>query len=343
MKVDKQEFLNALQRVTPGLAAREIVEQSSCFVFLNGHVVTYNEEVACRFPFDAGFEGAVTGKKLQEILGKLKENYVTVTVGEGELLLKPTTDKGKGTGRSCGITMESDVTLPVDTVEKVSKWRKLPDGFLEAIEISRQCTVKEHDSFFLTCINIAPEYIEACDNFQVVRYDIKTGLKRSTIVKADSVKAIVELEMTKFSITKGWMHFKNVDGLELSCRRYDEEYPSLDKFHDDDKGNKVTLPVTLKDAIDKASIFSEDNPDGDNVSVTINKNRIEIAGRGSSGWYREKKKSNYTGQEISFEMPPKLLAEITQREGFRECKMNERWLSVDVGNWHYRTSLKDTE
>jgi hypothetical protein len=49
-----------LKAVEPGLSQRDVVEQSSCFVFKNGYVYTYNTEVFCRHPYRVNFEGAVS-------------------------------------------------------------------------------------------------------------------------------------------------------------------------------------------------------------------------------------------------------------------------------------------
>ena len=50
MKINKQQFIEALELVKPGLAAKEIIEQSTSFVFRAGQVITYNDEVAVHAP-----------------------------------------------------------------------------------------------------------------------------------------------------------------------------------------------------------------------------------------------------------------------------------------------------
>ena len=47
MKIDREEFLKQLESVLPGYSTKEVIEQSSCFVFKKGRVYTYNDEIAC--------------------------------------------------------------------------------------------------------------------------------------------------------------------------------------------------------------------------------------------------------------------------------------------------------
>ena len=46
MKINKKELQEALERVKPGLASRELIEQSTSFAFMRDRVVTYNDEIS---------------------------------------------------------------------------------------------------------------------------------------------------------------------------------------------------------------------------------------------------------------------------------------------------------
>ena len=50
MKTNKTKLQTALEIVKPGLANKEIIEQSTSFAFLKGKVVTYNDEVSISHP-----------------------------------------------------------------------------------------------------------------------------------------------------------------------------------------------------------------------------------------------------------------------------------------------------
>jgi hypothetical protein len=151
--------------------------------------------------------------------------------------------------------MDQEVSLPVEGIEDPKEWIKLPEGFLDAVGIAQQCASTNESEFVLTCVHLHPKWIEACDQFQIVRYPIKTGLKESTLIRRSSLKSVVGMDVVELSQTENWLHFRNPSGLLISCRRYSQTYPILDAFLDV-KGAETTLPKGLESAIDKAQIFS---------------------------------------------------------------------------------------
>jgi hypothetical protein len=52
MKIQKTNLIQALEKVRPGLSAKEAILQSTSFAFLNGCVVTYNDEISLSHPVE---------------------------------------------------------------------------------------------------------------------------------------------------------------------------------------------------------------------------------------------------------------------------------------------------
>ena len=46
MKLNKADLQRALEIVKPGLANKEMIEHSTSFAFINGKVITYNDEIS---------------------------------------------------------------------------------------------------------------------------------------------------------------------------------------------------------------------------------------------------------------------------------------------------------
>ncbi len=105
------------------------------------------------------------------ILRKLKETELEITTSKEELLIK-------GKRKKAGLRMETDILLPIDSVEKPKKWIHLPDDFAEAISIVQQCSGKDETRFSLTCVHITPKWIEACDGYQAARYKMKMEIEK---------------------------------------------------------------------------------------------------------------------------------------------------------------------
>jgi len=224
--------------------------------------------------------------------------------------------------------------LEMDAVEPPEKWKELPDEFNEAVKVVQSCASSDASQFLLTCVHIHPDYLEACDNFQLVRYPIDTGLKKSILIKRDSLKWLTGLDPTEMSATKSWMHFRNPAGLVLSCRRYVEDYQNMDDFLVVE-GTKTVLPKGIEETVDLASIFSADNADFNQLLVRIKHDRIRIEGHGKSGSFCEDKKVIYDGPSLDFQIAPDLFLAISKRAA--ECVVSAERIKVDTGKFEYVT------
>lgn len=336
MRYNRADLLAKLAAVQPGLAKREIEEQSSCFVFKDNRVLTYNGEVACALECKADFECAVAAEPLMALLTKLPDEELEIGPGKpGELAVA-------GKGKKAGIQMEATVMLPYDKVELAGNWVPLEKTWLEGVDVVQQCAGSNIDKigFALTCVHIHPEYLEACDNYQVARYRVGTPIARRTLVRQSSLRHLPQLGVHEMSESKAWLHFRNASGLTFSCRRYLDEYHPVDAALAKDGGIKATLPGGLAEAVGVAQIFSADNPN-DRVLIELRPNKLRISGRGPRGNYSEVKAVVYDGEAISFLISPKLINGVTQRH--TECLLLPGRLVVDTGKYIYMTCLGATE
>lgn len=328
MRVNREDLLGQLESVQPGLSPKELVEQSSCFAFKNGKVFTFNDEVACQRQTSLKkFTGAVAAAPLLALLQKLPNDELELEPSNGKLLVN-------AKRRQAGVRMEQDVLLPIDAVEAPNEWSKLHDDFAEAVDMAQQCAGHDETEFKITCVHIHPKWVEASDNFQITRYRLKTGFTEGILVRHSSIKHIVTLGMTEFSLTDAWVHFKNPSGLILSCRRYLDSFPDLGKYLLVE-GTKTTLPKGLMDAVDKADIFAAENKDNHYVQVELRPGKLRIRGEGSLGWYSEVTRIKYNGEALQFHISPKLLVQLAERHN--EVLVSENRLKVDGGKYVYLT------
>ena len=328
MKISREKLLKQLDYVTPGLATKEIVEQSTYFVFRDGKVATFNDEVACVVDSPLNITGAVPAAPLLAVLRKLVDDDLDIVADDGQIKIK-----GKG-ARRVSIRMDDEIVQGAELVEVPGKWKKLPEDFNEAVGVVQSCAGHDASLFRLTCIHIHPDYLEACDDFQLARYPLKTGLKKPMLVKRDSLKWLTGLDPTEMSATKNWMHFRNPAGLVLSCRRYVEEYHNMDSFLDVE-GAKTVLPKGIENAVELASVFSTDNDDFNYLVIRIKPGRMRIEGHGKSGSYQEDKNVNYNGPPMEFKIAPDLFLTISKRSA--ECLVGDGRIKVDTGKFEYVT------
>lgn len=336
MKINRETFLKDLQMVKGGLSPREFIEQSSCFVFANGQIQTFNDEVACRKATDISITGAVQAESLLAILEKFDDKELTIRQNENSQL------EFRGKRDMFWVVMDREVFLPIDKVEDPGEWQELPAKFSEAVKMVRQCASIDETKFILTCIHLHPKYMEACDDKQLIRWKVPTGLKESVLVRGSALGHISDLAMTEISSTEHWIHFRNADGLIFSCRKYMEKYPKLDPYMEFE-GRDITLPKSIAEAADRAAIFAADKAGGDPiVTVMISKEKIRLSGEGISGGYKGIRDVAYSGPSLKFVISPLLLKDITQM--YSEAQISERKLRVKRDKtWEYVTVLGSPE
>lgn len=330
MKINREIFLNDLQMVKPGLSPREFIEQSSCFVFQDNMVMTFNDEISCRKKVDLDITGAIQAQSLLAILERMDDPDLMVEENDkGEV-------EFRGKRKAFGVTKDAEVFLPVDKVEKPQKWRNLPAGFLEAIGKVQHCASTDESKFLLTCIHLHPDYIEACDNKQLMRWTLKTEMDEPVLIRSSSLNPAVELGMDKIALTTSWVHFKNQAGLIYSCRRYTEDYHDFNKFIAF-KGHPMVIPRGLADASERAAVFATDKAGDPFVKVTIKDRKIRIVGEGLTGWFREIKKVAYDGPPMEFVIAPELLKYISEKH--KDAEVAKGKLKAVGECWVYCTVL----
>ena len=325
MRINREQLLSSLEAVGSGLAKKEIVEQSACYVFRGGRVTTFDDEVSCSGPCKLDVEGAVEAEPLTALLRKLPDEDLDVLAGDGELLVK-------GRKRKSGVRMSAEILLPIEGVEDPEGWSGLPGDFAEAVGVVCPSASRDETQFRLTCVHLGPEFIEACDNFQITRWPMRLELEGPVMVKHGSLWAVRGLDMTEMCTTGSWLHFRNPAGVVLSCRRYEEDYPDLGHLLEVD-GEKATLPGGIEEVVERAEIFSGENVDDRQVEVDLKPGMLRLRGRGPNGWYEEVKKIGYDGPKMSFRIRPDLLVEISRRA--KECVVSKERILIDGGKFTY--------
>lgn len=332
MKVNREELLRALGAASAGLAAREVIEQSSCYCFRGGKIITFNNELACFVDSPLkGLEGAVSAKPLLALLSKLAEPEIDVSVANGHLMVK-------GKDRRSGLKMDAEVVLPIDAVGMPGEadWKALPPEFCDGLKLVVECVADNSDTFHYTCVHLHPQYLEGCDNFQFARYPAPSGLAASALIRGTSAAHIVGLGMTAIAETENWLHFRNASGLILSCCRFSDQYPDMSQLLNW-TGTKTTLPGGLAEMAAKAEIFSSEKAGGNLVHVRLKADTLFIKGDGNSGWYEEKCAVKYSGRPLSFMISPKLLSAFAGKT--QECEVSENRLRIAFDKAQYVACL----
>jgi hypothetical protein len=337
----RASLLQALEAVRPALSTRDIIEQSSNFVFRGGRVWAYNGELCCRAPTGLPKEltGAVASGPLLKYLAKMPDEEIGVRAAGGKLELL-----GRGGRRWAKILFDAEVLLPLDSVEKPGGWRALPEDFSEALGVVYESAGTDANRFHLTCVHFHPEYLEATDDDQLTRYRLALGHTEPYLVRRETVRAVVPMGVTSVSETQQWVHFRNPARLVVSCQRHVAEaagYPDLGP-HLRYKGTKTEIPRKLADDAELAELFSSENEDRQNrLHVTVRDGRMTVRAVGVTGEAGARMKIRYGGPPLSFAVGPRTLAEIAKR--MPSVEIGPERLIAQNGKWQYLVCLEAPE
>lgn len=303
MKINRVELINILSAVKPGLATEERIEQSTSFVFQNGRVVTYNDEVAVSHPVNMDIEGAISAKEFLALLSKLKDDSVELTVSGSELRVN-------GKKARAGIKMIAEIALPINEIQEPKTWEPLPEGFAEAIKFCIFSCSKDLTSPALTCLHVHKDKIESCDNFRItIRYLDASYFNEAILLPASAAKDLINYNVTEYAKVGGWLHFRTKADTVFSCRTYgDLEYPNLERFLEID-GGALKFPEDTKESLARAGIFSTSGAGKgeERVKIVLSDGLMVVHGEGDTGWFEESSRVRYKGGDTHFEITPSFL------------------------------------
>jgi len=314
----KQDLLYALEKVKPGLAQSELIEQTTSFAFINGYVVTYNDQICVSHPLpNVKIEGAVKARELYALLNKFKQDKLSLSIQGSELQL--ICGKAKA-----GLTLETEINLPLSEFENVKyKWKRVPNGFLDAIKFTIFSCSDDMSLPVLTCIHVNEGgIVESCDNYRLTRYLIESKIPVHTfLLPADVARELVKYAPSEMAQGKGWVHFKTKEGSLFHARIYQEKYPDISALLEV-KGDTITLPKGLPDVLDRAMIFAKrDLVMDETVQIQLQNKRMKIRAESDTGWFEEELRLSYTGDNISLLINPRFLKDIHARS--RACVLSE--------------------
>jgi DNA polymerase III sliding clamp (beta) subunit (PCNA family) len=340
MKINKNDLLTVLDTVKPGLSSKEIIDQTTSFVFNNDNVYTYNDEVSVAAHFPMPFNGAIKATELFDFLKKVKNDEVDITFNEetSEVVLKA--------GRAqVGFTLANKIVLPLEEeLSEKSEWSKLPKRFLEAIRFTIPCASNDMSNPKITCINLTKKgFVEATDNFRIAQYNMKRKMPvKDTIIPATSLKEVLKLTPKFVSQGNGWVHFKNDNDVVISCRVFDESFVKIQNIIDHvEEGILFDFPEGLSEVLTKAEIFTKTQSklsDDAIVDIVVANKKLLVKCQSETAWFKESiSMKEYKGENFSFSITPYLLKFIIEQTN--TCLIMSNMLRFESENWVYVSSL----
>lgn len=340
MKTNKTELQNALNIVKAGLANKEIIEQMTSFAFIDGNVVTYNDEISVKHPLPGiTITGAVKAEELYAIVSKFKADEIDVEITETEILLSC----GKA---SAGLTLQSEILLPLDELKGKRKWQALPKNFGDMLAMASQSASSDMSRPVLTAVYLTADLLVSTDSYRISHVIPAQPLPFTNIlIPAASVDKVLKINPTKVSVSQAWIHWMNEVGTELSCRTMEDKYPNTLPFMSPkEAGTPVLFPAVLPDMIDRADVFAKRQHALDAcIEIGLNDKTLTISAKSDTGWFKEDCRCRFTGAPMTFQITPMLIKAILSKEQTSELYQGSIIFcgSGEGFDWKYLTLTKE--
>ncbi|HDY89495.1 MAG TPA: hypothetical protein ENH82_15455 [bacterium] len=327
--MNKTKLQQALEIVKPGLASKEMIEQSTSFAFIDGRVVTYNDEISLSHPVEGlEIEGAIQAEELYKLLSKIKqeEDEIEISIEKNEVILQ--------VGRmKAGLSLQQEIKLPLEEIGELSRWKTLPEDFIRFVGLAMQVCSRDMSRPVLTCVHVNKNgQIEGSDGFRIIRCELEKEMPVKTfLIPANSAAELVRLQPTKVAEGSGWMHFKTDEETILSCRTFQDDFPDCEPFLKVE-GVEIIFPKTIKEIVGRAEVFAKrDHFLDETIEITIGKKRITVKSRSDSGWFEEGANIRYNDEPVSFSITPYLLKDILTETPV--CALCEDRLKFEGAGW----------
>lgn len=340
-----------MEKIYNGIISNKTISNdimAESIIFNDKTIIGFNEEIAVNYPFKTGLKGAVRLTELYKLLQKIKDETVTFLIEKEE-------DKEEITGGEliieagnidAGFPLIKDYVIPDIEVVDLDSWESLPDNFIDGIQFCLFSASSDISDGILVTLEISEDHIRSTDNYRLTEYNLNSNIKTSFLLHQRFVKAIATHNPIKVAQDDSWLHFcDNKDNI-LSVRKLSEAYPEIDEFFNIEEIEKITLPSSLKDTLNRTRILASDDFDNEVVIITINKDETICECQGKYGWIIEttKDKAEYKGKkkELKFIAVPEHLLQILDE--VKTVTIGEGRLLFESDNFkHIIVTLPDAE
>ncbi len=304
--VNRLELINVLAKIKPGIADKEIIEQTDHFIFEKERIWTYNDQISISQKFNSNLIGAVKATEFYNLLDKIEDEELDITMMNETFLIQ-------NNNILINININPDIKIKFSRKIDDKKWQKLPDDFIESLTMCIFSTSSNMMQPELTCLWVNDKTIFSTDRFRATKKEMNTGVKTSFLIPALVVQELKNYKVNKIYLEdEGWLHFIDDQNTMFSCRTFkDVKYlKQLEKYFEVE-GELIEFPDNLKSVIERVKILVTADFNTDKfISFTLYNNKLLCEAKGSYGSIKEKININYKGERICFKVNPDFFIDI---------------------------------
>lgn len=297
----RDELLQALRQLKPGLSSKEIIEQGVCFNFHGDSIVTYNDFISVSIPFESGLHGSVKADDLFRLLDKIDAKHISLSMEGNEILISA----GKA---KAGLSL-SEKILPSVMVE--SEFLEISKDFIAGLRFCYFSAGQDMTRPHLTCVHVQGNKISSSDNLRITQVVLESAAPVDFMLSAKAVDFFSGYNFTHVAKDMAWIHFAEEDsGLILSVRLMAGELIQVDQFFEIE-GPIIEFPAGLAEVIERSKIMTEGDSVMDlQIRLTLSDGKLVCKGQKATGWVEEEVDLDYSGKPISLSINPLFLLDI---------------------------------
>lgn len=320
MNVNRKELVNILSALRPGLNKKELIQQSSHFIFFKDKIAVYNDKICITHPYKSELEFSVKGEEFYQLLNGISDDELEFSIKEQKIKIK-----SESTKSTMALLAEDQKTVSSKIKlleENMGKWHPLPNNFTEALALCYFSASPDLTMGVKACICIIKDMCYATDGYRACSYKMDIPIKYNFNIPAKSA-----LELTKFPVTEycfsgdKWLCFKTEEGVIFSCSIIEGEFP-VDKceniFSEVKNLFVVELPPEVKQLINEVLILaSDDSHTGKSISITLEENMLYVKAENELGFVEKNTEIDYEEESISIFTNSNFFLQILERS----CEM----------------------
>jgi len=315
MRVKTEDLRRALLAVKPGLAKREIVEQTTYFIFTGERVVTYNDRVCISYPFSTDFRCSVVAKELFDVLSDIEEEFLVMEFRDK--MLRFSARKARFGLQALEENALEPAIEQLAVWDKSRIWRRLPKDFTQGLFLCLFSTSTDMTHKYLTCLYICSDRVFSSDNIRISRYEFVGRVRSSFLLPLSSARDLVKYDVRFISLDDAWVHFKTADEAVFSSRLYLSDVPFPEEVmtsHLVVQGLTFILPEKLGRVVQEMLVAVEGKEEIEKeIQVAVSKGVITCRGEfvQGKGWLeKDVDFPEYKGGDISFSIQPVFFSQI---------------------------------
>jgi len=292
MKMKKAELQNVLQKVKPGLAKRDVIEQFTHFIFTGTSVITYNDEICISHPLVTEFQCSAKSDEFFKAVNSIDSDEIDIDLDdEGKINI--TSNKAKGYLLTTPEEDDAEHLIKALNLEAIGdNWKKLPADFVRGASLSMFSASSDLTKGIYTCVSADGNLLTSADGIRISIYEMEDAVD-PFLIPALNVSELVKFDIKYYFISESWAHFKTEDGVVFSSRIMEGDYPSMEEFFNIE-GEELELPTKLKGVIDSITFMVDGKTELDKfIDVFIYPDKIECKA--------QKKNIGQFEKEIDFE------------------------------------------